>query len=315
LVSGRGTIHAELEARLARFEQTEAAILFPSGYAANSGTIAALTGKGDAIFSDAKNHASIIDGCRLSEAETIVYPHCDCDALDELLRTAGEYRRRLIVTDTLFSMDGDLAPIDRIADLAAEHNAMVMVDEAHATGVFGAQGRGVVESVSDATGRTDLDELVHIRVGTLSKALGSGGGFVAGRQSLVDWLANRARSYVFSTAQPVATSAAALAALDIVEHHAEPRRLLRQRADRLRERLVELGWNTGRSASQVIPIYVGRPEPTMQLADRLRKAGFFVPGIRPPSVPPGESLLRLSLCANHADAMVEGLLEALGGAV
>jgi 8-amino-7-oxononanoate synthase len=315
LVSGRATSHAELERRLAEFEGTEAALVFPSGFAANAGTIPALTDDGDAVFADAKNHASLIDGCRLSRAQRFVYPHADCDALEQLLRDAGHFRRRLIATDTLFSMDGDLAPIDRIADLAAEHNAMVMVDEAHATGVFGAQGRGVVESVSDATGRTDLDELIHIRVGTLSKALGSGGGFVAGRQSLVDWLANRARSYVFSTAQPVATSAAALAALDIVEHHAEPRRLLRQRADRLRERLVELGWNTGRSASQVIPIYVGRPEPTMQLADRLRKAGFFVPGIRPPSVPPGESLLRLSLCANHADAMVEGLLEALGGAV
>lgn len=312
LISGRGTVHAELEARLARFEGTEAAILFASGYAANSGTIAALAGKGDAIYSDARNHASIIDGCCLSEAETIVYPHRDADALQELLRASGGYRRRLIVTDTLFSMDGDVAPVDRLADLAREYDAMLMVDEAHATGVFGSRGRGVVEHLAEQTGRPELHALVHIRVGTLSKALGSGGGFVAGSQSLVEWLANRARSYVFSTAQPAATSAAALAALDIVENDPEPRRELLERAEHLRRRLAELGWSTGRSASQIVPIYVGRPDATMRLAGRLREAGFFVPGIRPPSVPSGESLLRVSLCANHTAEMVDGMVAALG---
>jgi 8-amino-7-oxononanoate synthase len=304
LVSGRASSHAELERRLAEFEGTEAALVFPSGFAANAGTIPALVDEDDAVFADAKNHASLIDGCRLSRAARFVYPHCDCDALEALLREAGQFRRRLIATDTLFSMDGDLAPLPRLAALAEEYSAMLLVDEAHATGVFGERGTGVVEQFG-------LHDSVHVRIGTLSKALGTGGGFVCGAQSLIDWLANRARPYVFSTAQPAATSAAAIAALEVVATEPHRRRELLERAANLRSRLTDQGWDTGDSRSQIIPLYVGDPERTMRLAAALRQAGYFIPGIRPPTVPEGESLLRLSLCYHHTPAIIDALVVAL----
>jgi len=305
LVSGRASSHAALERRLAEFEDTEAALVFPSGFAANAGTIPALVDKGDALFADSKNHASLIDGCRLSRAARFIYPHCDAVALESQLKDASGYRRRLIVTDTLFSMDGDVAPLARLAEIAARYDAMLLVDEAHATGIFGDSGSGLCAAAG-------LHDGVHVRIGTLSKALGTGGGFVCGSQALIDYLANAARSYVFSTAQPAATSAAALAALNIVENEPHRRRELLSRAADLRSRLRDQGWNTGRSASQIIPLYVGDPDRTMQLAAALREAGYFVPGIRPPSVPEGESLLRLSLCYHHAPEMIDRLLSVLG---
>jgi 8-amino-7-oxononanoate synthase len=309
LVSGRSETHAALERKLAEFEGTEAALVFPSGFAANAGVVPALVDEGDAIFGDAKNHASLIDGCRLSKAARFVYPHRDCAALEAMLRDGARFRRRLIVTDSLFSMDGDLAPLAEIAELAERYDAMLMVDEAHATGVFGTGGRGLVEHLSETS--PALHQRVHVRMGTLSKAIGSGGGFVCGSQSLVDWLANRARTYVFSTAQPPATSAAAIAALEIVEREPERRVSLLKTAAELRARLQEDGWDTGESESQIIPILIGEADRTMHLASGLREAGFFVPGIRPPSVPEGESLLRLSLCYHHTADMIGGLTEAL----
>ncbi len=317
LVSGRASSHAELERRLAEFEGTEAALVFPSGFATNAGVIPALVDEGDAVFADAKNHASLIDGCRLSRAQRFVYPHCDCDALESMLGKASHFRRRLIATDTLFSMDGDLAPIECLVELAEHYNAMLLVDEAHATGVFGNRGRGAVEYLNSVEGASDskvppdLERRVHIRIGTLSKALGTGGGFVCGPQSLIDWLANRARPYVFSTAQPAATSAAAIAALDIVANEPHRRRELLDRATDLRLRLSEQGWHTGNSESQIIPLYLGDPNRTVELAAKLRKAGYFIPGIRPPTVPEGESLLRISLCYHHTPAMLDQLLAAL----
>ncbi len=295
LVSGRSGVHAELEQRLAAFEGTEAALVFSSGFAANAGVIPPLVDEPDAVFADAKNHASLIDGCRLSRATRYVYPHCDCDALERQLREAEKCRRRLIVTDTLFSMDGDLAPLARLAELAEQYRAMLLVDEAHATGVFGSQGRGAVEHWAEKSSASFSAEHVHVRIGTLSKALGSGGGFVCGRRSLIEWLANRARTYVFSTAQPAATSAAAIAALNVVRQEPQRRAQLWINASTLRLRLREQGWDVGDSASQIIPVYVGTPEQATELAGRLREAGYFVPGIRPPTVPTGESLLRLSV--------------------
>jgi len=304
LVTGRGEWHARLEQALAAFEGTEAALLFPSGFAANVGTIAALVEPGDALYSDAKNHASIIDGCRLSGAAIHVYPHNDIDALAEMLKTDNAYRRRLIVSDSLFSMDGDMAPLGDLARLASEHDAMLMVDEAHATGVIGERGRGVSELLY-------AEEGVHVRVGTLSKALGSAGGFVAGSQRLIDYLVNRARPYIFSTAQPEATAAAALEALRIVQEEPWRRTELQQRADHFRERLWRDGWWLGGTQSHIVPIVLGDPAETLRMAGELRSQGFFVPGIRPPSVPEGESLLRISITWPHDEALLEQLANAL----
>lgn len=304
LVTGRGSLHAELEAALADFEGTEAALLFPSGFAANVGAITSLASKGDVVFSDAKNHASIIDGCRLSGARIQIYPHGDLDYLRMMLPQASAFRRRLIVTDGLFSMDGDLAPLCDLAALAEQFDAMLMVDEAHATGVFGDRGRGTAEYWG-------VEEAVHVRVGTLSKAAGSIGGFVAGSRSLIEWIANRARPYVFSTAPPEAIAAAGLAAMKRIQEEPHRRTELLSRADRLRRRLMAIGCDTGESASQIIPIMIGEPEATMRFNASLRESGFFVPGIRPPTVPEGESLLRISLSYAHTDDMIGALVQAI----
>jgi len=300
LVVGRGTEHTALECELAEFEQTEAALLFSSGYTANVGAITALVGREDAVFSDAKNHASIIDGCRLSGAAVHVYRHCDTDHLREQV-AATNARRRLIVTDGLFSMDGDAAPLPELADIAEAFDAMLLVDEAHATGVFGHHGRGMSEQMGVA-------ERVHVHVGTLSKAIGSIGGFVAGRHAVIDWLANRSRPYVFSTASPEAMAAAGRAALRLVQQHPERRNVLLSRAAEVRQQLTRQGWRIGNSQSQIIPVFMGDPEDTLKAAGRLRQRGLFVPGIRPPSVPDGESLLRISLSYAHDPTMIDRLL-------
>ncbi len=289
---------------LAEFEGTEAALVFPSGFAANAGTIAALVDKHDAIYSDRKNHASLIDGCRLSGAEIHIYAHRDCRRLEFLLQAGDRYRRRLIVTDSLFSMDGDLAPLDQLARLAERYDCMLLVDEAHATGVLGARGRGGCELLG-------VEHDVDVRIGTLSKALGSSGGFVVGSRMLIDWLLNRARPYVFSTALPPALAAAAAAALEIVTREPERRGQLLARAAELRARLRARGWRVGDSIGPILPLVIGDAQRTMQLSARLREQGFLVPGIRPPSVPKGESLLRMSLSYGHSREMIEQLLVAL----
>jgi 8-amino-7-oxononanoate synthase len=307
LIAGRSSLHVALERRISEFEGTEAAIVFSSGFAANVGTVAALAARGDILFSDAHNHASIIDGCRLSGARVQVYPHRALDHLERMLEQSQNFRRRLIVTDSLFSMDGDCALLVELAELAERWGAMLMVDEAHATGVYGEHGRGLCEALG-------VEERVDVRVGTLSKALGSMGGFIAGRKSLVQWLVNRARSYVYSTAPPAVWCAAGIAALDIAEREPQRRQQLQQRAKELRTRLRQQGWNTGDGDSQIIPLYIGEPEPTMRLARALFAQGLFVPGIRPPSVPEGQSLLRISLSSAHTRAMIDQLCAGLHSA-
>jgi len=304
LLAGRGQTQGQLEQSLAEFEGTEAALVFSSGFVANMGTVAALVGPGDAVFTDRKNHASLWDGCRMSRADVRVYPHGDWRRLDELLSKAADYRRRLIATDGLFSMDGDLAPLVELAEVAERHGAMLLVDEAHATGVFGRLGRGVAEHFG-------VEDRVDVRIGTLSKALGSAGGFVAGNRMLIDWLVNRARPYIYSTAPPVPTVAAALAALDIVRNEPHRRRELLARAARLREELAGQGWNIGGSASQIIPLIVGQADRATKLSAALLDRGLFVPAIRPPTVPIDEACLRISLTAGHTDEMTETLREAL----
>jgi 8-amino-7-oxononanoate synthase len=304
LVTGRTDLHAQLERKLAEFEGTEAALLFPSGYAANVGTITSLVGKGDAIYSDELNHASIIDGCRLSGAAVEIYPHRDLGQLKEMLLRGRTYRRRLIVSDSLFSMHGDLAPLDGLDALAARYDCMLMVDEAHATGVFGAKGRGLCEAQG-------VEEKVHVRIGTLSKALGSVGGFVVGSQRVIDWLANRARPYVYSTAGPAAAAAAALAALEIVHREPERRIRLLELALFCRQEFLHHGLYYGSSFSQIVPVILGDPRRVSAAADALRWHGFFVPAIRPPSVPKDESLLRISLTHLHVERQIEDLVAAL----
>ncbi len=328
LIVGRSAAHERLERRLAEFEGTEVALAFPSGYAANVGAIAALVGRGDAVFSDELNHASIVDGCRLSRADVHVYPHVDCAALEQQLRqaapqssrhtscavrkdgtrsvpaTAVGHRRRLIVTDSLFSMHGDLAPLPELARLAEAYDCMLLIDEAHATGVLGEHGRGVAELMG-------VEDRVHVRVGTLSKALGCHGGFVSGSRRLIEWLVNRARSYVFSTASPPAGAAAALAALDVVTSEPQRRARLLETAATLRGRLRDQGWDTGRSESQIVPIFVGDSATALRLAAELREAGLWVPAIRPPTVPPGQACLRVSLSYAHTPEMVERLSESI----
>jgi len=305
LVGGYSPSHEKLARRLAGFEGTEAALVFASGYAANVGTITSLVSQGDVVFSDQLNHASIIDGCRLSRATIRAYPHGDVETLAKMLANDSGSSRRLIVTDSLFSMDGDWAPLVELANLAERYAAMFMVDEAHATGVFGSHGRGLCEEL-------DVENRVHIRVGTLSKALGSVGGFVCGSESLVGWLVNRARPFVFSTAHPAAACEAAIESLAIVE--SQPRRgeELQRRAVLLRDRLGEQGWNLGRSTSQIIPVIVGDAERALDLSQHLHQRGFYVPAIRPPSVGAGESRLRISLSWGHTVEMIDALVDALG---
>jgi 8-amino-7-oxononanoate synthase len=305
LIYGHSAWHERLQQRLAEFEGTEAALLFSSGYAANTGTIAALAGPGDVVYSDRNNHASLWDGCRLSRADVRAYAHGDWRDLERLLGRSQRYRRRLIVTDSLFSMDGDLAPLGELADLAGRYEAMLLVDEAHATGVFGASGRGVAEHLG-AEGR------IAVRVGTLSKALGCAGGFVAGSRLLVQWLVNRARSYVFSTAMPAANAAGAMAALEIVRQQPERRQVLLTRAAELRRRLAAQGLDLGRSASQIIPVVVGEAERAVRMGAALRERGLLVPAIRPPTVPEGEACLRISVTYGHGPEAIERLVEALG---
>jgi 8-amino-7-oxononanoate synthase len=304
LVTGRSELHAALEVEIARFEGAQAALLFPTGYAANVGAIASLVGKGDAVYSDALNHASLIDGCRLSGATIHVYRHHDLDHLQELLRQSPPPRRRLIVTESLFSMDGDFAPLPALVETAQSFNAMLLVDEAHATGIFGKQGRGLCE-------QDGVESKVAVRVGTLSKALGSMGGFVAGSQRLIDWLVNRARPYIFSTAGPSAAAAAGLQALQVVQHDPERRQTLLQLAGKLRTQLVAAGISRPTSQGQIVPVILGDPQRALGAAAALRRQGFFVPAIRPPSVPEGQSLLRISVTALHTDQQIDDLVAAL----
>ena len=304
LISGHTEQHEALAHALAQFEQTEGALLFTSGFAANAGTIPALVGRDDTIFADQKNHASLIDGCRLSGATIAIYRHGDVAHLETLLQQSKSQGKKLIVTDSLFSMDGDFAPLNEIATLRERYGCMLLIDEAHATGVFGDHGRGVAEQMG-------VDSAVDIKIGTLSKALAGSGGFVCGQQKLIDWLTHRARSYVFSTSPPVAAVAAAATALEIVKQEPERRRVLLKRGDALRATLRNMGLNTGSSESHIVPIFIGSTDRAMDLSRQLLEAGFFVPAIRPPSVPDGECLLRVSLSYGHDPETIKALSETL----
>jgi 8-amino-7-oxononanoate synthase len=306
LISGNMAPHRQLEERLASFKGYEAALLFGSGYLANVGVISALAGRGEVVFSDELNHASIVDGCRLARAETFVYRHGDAEHLAWGLSEAGE-RASLIVTDGVFSMDGDVAPLDDLARLAQSHGCRLMVDEAHATGAIGPGGRGSV-AAAGLSGEVDLV------VGTLGKALGSYGAYVCSSAELSEYLLNTARSFIFSTALPPPAAAAATAALELLE--AEPERVERLRANAatLREGLVAEGLAAGGAPSQIVPLEVGDAARTMELCERLLGRGVFAQGIRPPTVPAGSSRLRFSVMATHEGAELRAAARQAGEA-
>jgi 8-amino-7-oxononanoate synthase len=306
LITGNMTLHEELESKLAEFKGTEAALVFNSGFQANTGVLSTLVGEGDVIFSDALNHASIIDGCRLARAKTEVYRHGDLAHLELLLKKAARDARRLIVTETIFSMDGDEAPLAAIVELAEKHDAMVMVDEAHATGIFGANGAGVVAKLG-------LGERVLVQMGTLGKALGGFGAYVAGSRALRDLLINRCRSFIFTTALPPAVMAMALAAIDVVQREPERRAALWANCRSLKQGLRELGYALGASESPILPLIIGDADQCMQFSERLLEQGIFAQGIRPPTVPPGTSRLRITLMATHTRTQLDRAIEAFRG--
>ena len=306
LISGSMSVHVSLEERLAEFKGKPAAILFGSGYLANLGTIAALAGRGEVVFSDELNHASIIDGCRLSRAESFVYRHADPEHLEWGLERA-KGRAALIVTDGVFSMDGDVAPLPELADLAGRHGCRLMVDEAHATGCIGPGGRG---SVADA----GVGDAVDVVMGTLGKALGSYGAYICGSQTLIDYLVNRARSLIFSTALPPSAVAAASAALDLLTERPRRAERLQANAQALRDGLRAEGLDPGGAGTQIVPLVVGDASDTVALCERLLELGVFGQAIRPPTVPEGTSRLRLTAMATHRMGELERAARLVGGA-
>jgi len=302
LVSGTLPPHQLLEERLAEFKGTEAALLFNSGYAANTGILQGLLGPDDLVFSDSLNHASIIDGCRLSQARTVVYPHADMQALRSLMEQArpGRKGRWLIVTDGVFSMDGDLAPLYELCRIKDDNDALLMVDDAHGTGVLGKHGRGTAEHL-DCLDRIDL------HMGTLGKGLGCAGAYLAADRTVIEALINSSRSFIFSTSLPPAIPAAALAALDLVAsaEGADLRRRLERNRALFVEQLAAEGLDLLGSRTQIVPILTRQPAVTMAMSERLLQLGIFLQGIRPPTVPEGMCRLRATVMATHSPAELQ----------
>ena len=304
LLAGSTPLHGELEQRLAALKRRDSCLLYSAGYLANLGVITALTGPGDAVFSDELNHASIIDACRLARSRPLVYRHLDLAHLETLLAET-EAERRVIVTETVFSMDGDIAPLPELVALAERFDALLVLDEAHATGVLGDDGAGALSHF----GLADAPALI---MGTLSKALGSVGGFVAADETAVSYLVNRSRSFIFNTALPPSAVGAALAALDVVEGEPRRRQRLRKLGEALRSGLNAAGYSTGPSETQIIPVILGQAEAALAMEQRLRDAGVLAKAVRPPTVPEGTSRIRFNVMATHEDADIRRVLNAVG---
>lgn len=306
VLNGHTSPHRILESKLASLNHTGDAMVFSSGYACNVGVLSCLADSDCIVFSDQLNHASLIDGLRLSRSERVVYKHCGVKDLSENLeRLRGTKSRGLIVTESIFSMDGDEAPLREVADLAERFDCGLIVDEAHATGVFGTQGGGLVDELK-------LTDRVLLKLGTLSKALGGIGGYAAGDRQTIQYLVNRCRSFLFSTAPPPLAMLAASAAIDHCLAMNEVREHLRFIAASLREQLRESGWNVISGRSPIVPVIIGEAEKTLQLSAKLLELGIYVPAIRPPTVPQGSCRLRISLSANHTSADIATLIEAIG---
>jgi glycine C-acetyltransferase len=307
-IAGTMAVHEELERKLAFFKHCPAALVLQSGFTANLAVLQVLVGEGDLIVSDALNHASIIDGIRLSKAERVVYEHRSLDDLERRLHAVrGKYRRILVVTDGVFSMDGDIAPLAGIVERAEAAGAMVMVDDAHASGVLGQDGRGTVNHFQ-------LDGRVELQIGTLSKAIGVLGGYVASTQAMRDFLIHRARPFLFSTSHPPGVAAACAAALDVLV--SEPQRMERLWANtrHFKDGLRRLGFDTGGSETPITPVIVGKGELAMRLSDQLLEAGVFAQGIGYPTVPDNRSRVRTIVTAAHSEAQLDRALEAFAGA-
>ncbi|WP_347553198.1 8-amino-7-oxononanoate synthase (plasmid) [Pseudalkalibacillus hwajinpoensis] len=296
LTTGNTNLHEKLEKRIADFKKDEAAIVFSSGYLANIGTVSSLAGKGDVILSDQLNHASIIDGCRLSQAKSMVYRHMDMKDLREKLIYSQHYKRKFIITDGVFSMDGDIAPLGEIKELAEKYGAYVIVDDAHSTGVLGKNGRGTADH---------LKVSVDVTVGTFSKSIGTQGGFVTGSRSLIDYLRNKARSFIFQTALPPSTIAATLKSIDIIESQPELQMDLQQKVHLLRDELLGFGFDLRGRETPIFPIIIGETNKAMDFSKRLEKDRIFAPAIRPPSVPYGGSRIRMTIMATHTEQDIQ----------
>jgi 8-amino-7-oxononanoate synthase len=306
LVSGTMTVHRRLEERLAEFEHAQAALLFGSGYLANIGVVTTLAGRDEVVFSDELNHASIIDGCRLARAETFVYRHADVEHLAWGMRQA-EDRGALVVTDSVFSMDGDVAPLAEIVELARRHNVRVAVDDAHGTGCLGPDGRGAVAEAG-------LEDEVDVVIGTLGKALGAYGAFVACDQDMAELLINNARSFIFSTALPPPALAGALAALELLDQQPQRVEKLQANADALREELARERFEISGSTTQIIPLVIGDATQAMRICELAIERGVFAQAIRPPTVPEGTARLRLAVMASHSHAELREAAQALARA-
>ena len=302
-IAGTMDIHLELEERLATFKRTEAAVVFQSGFAANAGTVSAILTKDDVVVSDELNHASIIDGARLSRAETKVFPHKDIDAARTILRQLPAKQRKLLITDGVFSMDGDLGPLPGLCSLAEEFGCIMMVDDAHASGVFGQNGRGTVDHFG-VHGRVD------VQVGTLSKAIGVLGGYVAGSRSLIDFLYHRARPFLFSTSHPPAVAAACIAALDVLLDEPQLIDRLWDNTRFFKDGLRALGFDTGMSEGPITPVIVGDAPRAMTLSDRLFARGVFAQGIGFPTVPRERARVRTIVTATHTREELQFALDA-----
>ena len=296
LVSGTFPLFTELETELAKFKNTEKALVFNTGYMANVGTISAIADKNTIIFSDALNHASIIDGCRLSRGAVKAYSHCDVDELKYLLKQVDRNARKLIVTDGVFSMDGDIAPLDKLYELSRDYNALLMVDDAHATGTIG-NGHGTAAYFN-------LEKEIDIQLGTLSKSLGSVGGYVAANSTIIDYLVNTSRSFIFSTALSPADIGAALAALYVLETDASVLGRLQENVNYMADQLISMGIDAT-NETPIFPILIGRNEDTLAVSEYLYEAGIIGTAIRPPTVPIGESRIRLTVTAAHNKEQID----------
>ena len=306
LVSGTFPLFTDLENELAKFKNTEKALVFNTGYMANVGTISAIADKNTIIFSDALNHASIIDGCRLSRGAVKAYSHCDVDELKYLLKQVDRNARKLIVTDGVFSMDGDIAPLDKLYELSRDYNALLMVDDAHATGTIG-NGHGTAAYFN-------LEKEIDIQLGTLSKSLGSVGGYIAANSTIIDYLVNTSRSFIFSTALSPADIGAALAALHILETDASVLGRLQENVNYMADQLTSMGIDAT-NETPIFPILIGRNEDTLAVSDYLYEAGIIGTAIRPPTVPIGESRIRLTVTAAHNKKQIDFVCQSLHNAM